>query len=109
MECPECGARVPSRESHCPQCDYPITLADSVPATEPPPVAKPGIHPSRLGSTIKAKPIPPAPVDQTKEDIPEAQARLFNQTGVPDQAVPDESNLEDGIQTIASKLFGDKR
>ena len=59
-----------------------------------------------------AKPIPPAsvtPLDQTKEDIPEAQARLFNQTGVPDQAVPDESNLEDGTQTIASKLFGDKR
>ena len=79
-------------------------MADSVPATEPQPVAKPGIHPSRLGSTITAKPIPPAPVapvDQTKEDIPDAQARLFNQTGVPNQSLPDESNLEDGTQTIA--------
>ena len=113
MECPEkCGARVSSKASHCPQCGCPITATDSVPATELPPVAKPGIHPSRLGSTITAKPIPPAPVapvDQTKEDIPKAQARLFNQTGVPDQAVPDESNLEEGTQTIASKLFGDKR
>ncbi len=89
---------------HFPQCGCPITMADSVPATDPPPAAKPGIHPSRLGSTNTAKPIPPAPVapvDQTKEDIPEAQARLFNQIGVPDQAVSDESNLEDGIQTIA--------
>ena len=105
MECPEkCGARVSSRASHCPQCGCPITLADSVPATEPPPVAKPGIHPSRLGCTITAKPIPPAPVapvDQTKEDIQEAQARLFNQTCVPNQTLLDESNLEDGTQTIA--------
>ena len=64
---------------------------------------------NKVKKILNEKDVSMAKADQVKEITgftiggvsPVAQARLFNQIGVPDQAVLDESNLEDGIQTIA--------